>query len=342
MLPSAIPMRPPEVSVLLPVRDAAPTIGAALRSVLRQTLAAWECVVADDGSHDATPAIVEEVAAAERRVRRIALPRRGLVPALVDGLAACRGPLIARLDADDLMHRDRLAAQVAALRSDASLDAVGCHVRLFPRSALTPYRRDYEAWLNTMRTPEDVARDALVECPVAHPTWCVRAHVLRRLGYREDDGPEDYDLLLRLLRDGGRFGMVARRLLAWRDGPGRLSRTDARYALDRFTARKAAHLADTLLAGCPGYVLWGYGATGRALRRALTHHGRHPTSIVEVKPSRIGRVIHGAPVVPIEALPALRGTPIVVSVARAGPRAEIRAILAARGFSELRDFVCAA
>lgn len=335
-------MTGPLVSVLLPARDAAATIGSALRSVQRQALADWECVVADDGSADDTARVVDGVAAADARVRRLALPRLGLVPALNAGLAACGGTFVARMDADDLMHRDRLAAQVAALRDDPSLDVVGCHVRLFPRAALTPYRRDYEAWLNGIGGPADVAREALVECPVAHPTWCVRADVVRGLGYRDEGWPEDYDLLLRLLRAGGQFGMVARRLHAWRDGPARLSRTDPRYGLDRFTACKAAHLASTLLADREHYVLWGYGGTGRALRRALARLGRRPSHIVEVKRSRIGQRIHGAEVVPVAALEAVRGVPIVVSVARPGPRAEIRAALARLGFEELRDYVCAA
>jgi glycosyltransferase involved in cell wall biosynthesis len=326
----------------LPARDAAATITSALLSVLRQTLGDWECVVADDGSADGTARIVDACAAGDRRVRRLALPRLGLVPALNAGLAACQGAFVARMDADDLMHRERLAAQLAALASDPSLAAVGCHVRLFPRAGLAPYRRDYETWLNGMRGADDVAREALVECPVAHPTWCARADALRGLGYRDAGWPEDYDLLLRLLRAGGRFGVIPRRLHGWRDGPARLSRTDPRYGLDRFTACKASHLVATLLAGAERYVLWGYGGTGRALRRALGALDRHPSHIVEVKRTRIGQRIHGAEVVPIEALARLRGHPIVVSVARAGPRAEIRAALVRLGFEELRDYVCAA
>lgn len=335
---SAVPL----VSVLLPVRDGAATIAAALRSVQRQLLTDWECVVVDDGSVDETPGLVEQWTRRDPRFRRLSLPPRGLVAALNAGLLECRGDFVARMDADDLMHRDRLAAQVAALREDASLVGVGCHVRLFPRRDLAPFRRDYEAWLNHLRSAEDVRREALVECPVAHPTWCVRAEPLRAFGYRDEGWPEDYDLLLRFLRAGLSLGVVAARLHAWRDGPARLSRTDPRYGLDRFTACKAAHLAQTLLAAGPDYVLWGYGTTGRALRRALAAHGKRPTHIVEIKASRIGQRIHGAPVIPVESLPALKGRPIVASVARLGPRTEIRQAMRAMGFVELRDYVCAA
>ena len=64
--------------------------------------------------------------------------------------------------------------------------------------------------------------------------------------------------------------------------------------------------------------------------------------MIEVHPRRVGQRIHGAPVLPPEALRTLRDVPIVVSVSGAGPRAEIRAALGAMGFLERRDFVCAA
>ena len=103
----------PRISVLLPVRDARATLGAALRSVARQREGRFECVVADDGSRDGSLAVARDFAARDPRFRVLELPRRGLVEALTAGLAACGAPLVARMDADDVMHRDRLAAAVA-------------------------------------------------------------------------------------------------------------------------------------------------------------------------------------------------------------------------------------
>jgi hypothetical protein len=131
-------------------------------------------------------------------------------------------------------------------------------------------------------------------------------------------------------------------VVAWRDRPDGLSRTDSRYAVAQFTACKAHYLASGLLAGPGQYILWGYGATGRSLRRALAALGKHPSHIVEIKRSRVGQRIHGAPVIPPAALRDLARDPIVVSVAHAGPRREIRRALATMGFVEERDYVCAA
>jgi glycosyltransferase involved in cell wall biosynthesis len=327
--------------VLVPAWNAAATVTACLNSVRRQSLTAWECVVVDDGSSDATAPLVSGFVARDARITLVSTPHRGLVPALNLGLARCRAPFIARMDADDVMHPERLAAQVDALEKAPTLAAVGCHVRIVPRSTMRSRLCEYEAWLNSMQSDADVTRDAFVECPVAHPTLMMR-RAMAELAYCDRGWPEDYDLVLRALASGLRIGVVPRRLLAWRDRADSLSRTAPEYAGGRFTACKAYYLARGFLAAAESFVLWGYGTTGRALRRALAAHGKTPSHIVEVKASRLGQRIHGAPVIPIADLRALRGQPIVVSVARLGPRSEIRAALASMHFVEGRDFVCAA
>ncbi len=338
-------MSAPRVSVLLPVRDAEATLACALASIARQSEARFECVVVDDGSRDASRAVAERFAARDARFRVLAAPRAGLVAALNRGLAAARAPLVARHDADDVMRRERLARQCDALDADAALAGVGCHVHLFPQRAISDGLRAYGAWLNSLASASDVRRDAFVECPVAHPTLVVRREALVALGgYRDRGWPEDYDLVLRLLGGGGALGVVPEKLLAWRDGPARLSRTSPAYAQTAFTACKAEFLAHGFLAAQPRYSLWGYGGTGRALAKALAAHGKQLGRVVELHPRRLGQRIHGAPVVPPAALAdaAARDWPLVVSVSGAGPRAEIRAALAALGWCEGRDFLCAA
>jgi len=332
----------PRVSVLLPVRDAAATLAASLKSVSRQRLRELECIVVDDGSRDESLAIARSHALGDPRFRVIAQPALGLVSALARGLAECRAALVARHDADDCMHRERLTLQVGAIEQSPELAGVGCHVRLFPRSALGPGMRAYEAWLASVRTPEDVRREAFVECPLAHPTLVLRREVLIENAYRDLGWPEDYDLVLRLLGAGHQLGVVPRRLIAWRHNRHRLSQRSAVYTPERFTACKAHHLASGLLARQSRYWLWGYGGTGRALAKALRSHDRHPDAIVELHPRRIGQRIQGARVIAPHELGDPGALPLVVSVAGADARGLIRAELTQRGFREGTDYVCAA
>lgn len=332
----------PRVSILLPVWNGGETLAACLRSILRQRETGWECVVVDDGSSDDSRRIAEDFAAADPRIRVVARPHAGLVETLNAGLSDCRAPLVARMDADDWMHRDRLALQCDLLEREPALDAVGCHVRAFPRAGLGPGDRRYEAWLGSLASPEAIWRDRFVECGIAHPTLVIRRARLLELAYRDLGWPEDWDLLLRLLERGPRVGVVPRRLLGWRHGASRTSRRDGRYALERFMACRADHLARDFLKQAPEYLLWGHGPTGRALRRALEAHGRRPAAIVEVHPRRIGQRLGGAPVIPPDALAARPRLPLVASVSGAEPRSKIRAFLAAAGWRDGVDFVCAA
>ena len=333
---------PPDISILLPMWNAAATLPACLRSIQRQHARHWQCIMVDDGSQDTSKTLAQDIVARDPRFKLIATPHRGLIHALNTGLAACEGRYIARMDADDLMHQRRLDWQARALDADPNLTAVGCQVRLFPRRHLRDGRLAYERWLNQIETPSQVCAEAFVECPIAHPTLMIRRETLTRFGYRDQGWPEDYDLILRLLAAEHTLRIIPRRLLSWRDHSHRLSRRHERYALARFTDCKAAFLASTFLAHHSRYILWGFGETGKALRRALAQHDKHPAYIVELHPGRLGKIIHHAPVIPPEALPQTPRQPVIISVAGQRPRDEIRAEMKRMGFEECRDFVCAA
>lgn len=332
----------PAVSILMPFYQAGVTLNACLHSIARQTRSDWECVLIDDGSTDNGVRVARVTAECDPRVRLFTRPHAGLVAALNFGLEQCRAPWVARMDADDLMHRRRLELQLAAVEREPGLAGVGAHVRFFPRRGMTDGLRDYERWLNAVDSPAAVRREAYIESPLAHPTLLLRRELFKQARYEDRGWPEDYDLVLRLLGAGHELGVVRKRLHAWRDAPTRLTRTHAAYRQESLTACRAHHLAQQFLRTHDRYLLWGHGETGSALRRALLRHGKRPSHVIELHPRRLGNSIDGAPVVHPEALRELPRLPLIASVAGAGPRAEIRAFLAARELVEGRDFVCAA
>ena len=332
----------PRVSVLLPARDAGRTIAPALRSVLAQSLRAFELVVVDDGSTDDTAAIVRALGESDARIVLLRGPGEGIVGALNRGLARCRAPFVARFDADDLMHRERLAAQLALLEATPTLAGAGSLVRCFPRTAMKDGLRRYEAWQNALVTADDIRRERFVEAPVVHPSMTLRREALLALGgYREVPWPEDWDLWLRALEAGCRFEKVPRPLHLWRDGPARLTRTDARYSPGALVRARAHFLVRGPLRQRPA-VLWGAGPVGKALAKALALEGARVVAYVEVDSRKIGQVVHGVPVVPAAALPVERQAVLLAAVGAAGAREEIRREAAARGYREGGDFFACA
>jgi S-adenosylhomocysteine hydrolase len=131
-------------------------------------------------------------------------------------------------------------------------------------------------------------------------------------------------------------------LLAWRESPGRLTRTDPRYALPRHVSLKADWLVAGPLAGRREVVLWGAGETGRAFARALASRGVGVALFLEVDRRKIGRTVLGAPVISFEEAERARGLPLLVAVGAPGARELIRAELGRRGFVETRDYRCVA
>jgi glycosyltransferase involved in cell wall biosynthesis len=333
----------PRLAVLLPARNAAATLPAAVASILRQTERDLAVVCVDDGSTDETPAVLARLAERDRRVVVVRGPGEGIARALGRGLARVDAPLVARMDADDVAHPERLALQRELLEADLSLAAAGSRVALFPRAAVRAGMERYAAWLNGLVTPALVERDLLVEAPLVHPAATLRRDRLEAVGgWRDGAFPEDYDLWLRLSAAGGRLTNLPRVLLRWRESAGRLTRTDPRYALERHVALKCGHLARAVLRDRREVALWGAGETGRAFAAALAREGIAVALFVEVDRKKIGRTLRGAPVISFEEVERARGLPLLVAVGAPGARDLIRTELSRRGFEELRDYHCVA
>ncbi len=348
----------PHISILLPCRDAAPFLPACIASLEAQTEPRFEALVLDDGSADATGRLLGAWAERDARVRRVPPAAGGLVPTLNALAKAARGVLLARMDADDVAHPRRLERQRELLGARPAIAACGTRVRYVPRSDVGPGYRRYEAWLNGLTEPEELARDLFVECPISHPTLMIRRSVFEEVGgYGEIEGPEDYDLVLRLAAAGHALANVPEVLHDWRLGDHRLSGRSPRYSPPAFRRLKARWLAELLPRGRP-LVVWGAGKVGKAFARTwLADEGRTVAAFVDLDPRKIGQEIHGAPVIapsglwgggpgeagPAGAAPAGEVPPprrpyVLVAVGSPGARDQIRETLAASGLTELADF----
>jgi len=160
-------------------------------------------------------------------------------------------------------------------------------------------------------------------------------------GYRDGDFPEDYELWLRLHAAGEVLAKLPQTLLHWRDGPGRLSRTDLRYARIAFDRLRAGYLArdPRLLAARSRLVIWGAGRRTRRRGAHLLGHGFRPRAWIDIDPRKIGNRLAGVPVVDPSWL-RRRPRPFVLSyVASHGARPCIEAELSRLGYRKGEDYL---
>lgn len=116
----------PLVSVIMPAWNAERFIGETIESVQAQTYTAWELLITDDGSTDATAEVIRGYARRDPRIRLFRFPRNTGLAARARNYSLSRaaGEYLAFLDADDLWHPEKLAKQVAHLEANPEADAV--------------------------------------------------------------------------------------------------------------------------------------------------------------------------------------------------------------------------
>jgi len=182
----------PEVSVLMPVHNAARFLKPAIESILSQSFKDFELNIVDDGSTDDSADIIAAYAEKDPRIRVLRLDvNRGIVQALNAGLALCRGEFVARMDADDVALPDRLADQVKKMTENPAIAALG--------GAVTYIDADGKE-LGLIRRC-NVHASPLAGSPLLHPTVILRRSLLseHHLQYHEQYRyAEDYFLWLEL------------------------------------------------------------------------------------------------------------------------------------------------
>jgi glycosyltransferase involved in cell wall biosynthesis len=221
-------MEPPATfSVVMPAYNAAPTIGAAIESVLAQTRSDFELIVVDDGSTDDTAACVGPYLR-DQRVTFIRQPNAGQASARNAALAAASGVYVSLLDSDDLWLPQYLDLMCRRLEVDplaavAYTDAwvLDDEIRRVARATVkTPWHPPA-----VPTDPERFLRALLEFGNFIFVGATIRRDVFAEVGaFRAGVEPsEDYELWLRLAANGYRFVRVDFPLAIYRRRPGQMS-----------------------------------------------------------------------------------------------------------------------
>ncbi len=226
------------VSVVIAVYNGAWCIEPAIEGVLAQTRPALELIVADDGSTDGTPELLEKRFGSAVRVLR--LPHRNASAARREGFAEARGDWLAFLDADDVWRPGKLESQCRFVEAHPEMAWVTCDGRYVEAGRVLR-----ESWLSDYFRPVRETVGDLLPALVQRCFPLVSATMVRRDAYEAIGGLDpamvyshDYDLWLRL---AARFpgGICSDRAVDYARVPGSLSRDlSARFRDDLLLMRR--------------------------------------------------------------------------------------------------------
>jgi hypothetical protein len=300
------------ISVVIPAFNAAATLGDTLDSLLAQTSGAWEAIVVDDGSTDATGEIAARCAERDTRIRVVRQANAGMAAARNAGIRLARHEWLQFLDADDWLGTDAVAAFLDAAARDPEAGAIcgrWARVASTGETFADPFVPD----------ASDLFPIVACFCPFAIHSCVVRRRVIEEVGGFDASLRicADWDLWQRVARIGTRFAATdavvalyrmragsaaldARRLadeglrlVALGHGPDpRVQRADPRYA--RGMAVHGLANARLRFLCWPAGMLLGSGQDGRPLLDSLTPEDRD----LELEPAAVAHSIFRAALLP--------------------------------------------
>ena len=214
----------PQVSVIVPVWNAELYIAATLRSIRDQEFAAIEVLVVDDCSTDRSADIIKDFVRADHRFKYYKSPSNFGGPAGPRniGLDAAQGELIAFCDADDIWVSYKLSMQVETLRTTQAHLICSAVYDFHDENSLPTYPRP------TNPAIREVSHLKLsIKNWIALSSVVVEKSVMDEIGHfnthRSFIAVEDYDMWLRLSRQGGRIYRISSPLVHYRKLPTSIS-----------------------------------------------------------------------------------------------------------------------
>ncbi len=201
-----------QISVIMPVYNAEKFLLQAIDSILHQSFADFEFLICDDCSSDNSPAILQQAAAADARIKIFRNEKNsGVTCSLNRLLQEASAPLIARMDADDIAMPKRLELQFEFMQNHPATAVAGGDLEIIDENNNTLGMRYYS------RSWQEIKKQMMCRSPLAHPSVIMRKNVIDQLGgYLEQPGCEDYYLWLRIAENGYELANLPETLLRYR------------------------------------------------------------------------------------------------------------------------------
>lgn len=201
-------IRPPKISVVMSTYNRERLLGRAIESILNQTYTDFELILIEDGSKDDTLKVAKAYAAMDKRIILLENGQnKGLVPSLNRGLEVARGTYIARMDDDDISLPTRFAEQILYMERNPDVVVVGTYGYV---------NKEGNGNFGGYSDPDDLATITYFQVPFFHPSTLIRRDFLEKHNIRyseEYKSAEDADFWYKIMKAGGKFGMVTKKLM---------------------------------------------------------------------------------------------------------------------------------
>lgn len=313
----------PEISILLPVFNAAPFLKECLNSIQNQTEINWQLLAVNDFSTDSSYEILKEYAATDSRIIPLQNTEKGIISALRLAYENSSGQFITRMDADDRMLLDKLKTLKNLLLENGENHVATGLVRYFSENELGDGYQRYERWLNDLTRRQDNFSEIYKECVIPSPCWMVQRTDLDNCGaFASNDYPEDYDLCFRFYKKGLKVVSDTGVLHEWRDHVTRTSRNDETYANNQYFDLKIPYFLQLDYDKNRPLVLWGAGKKGKRIARMLEAKGVDFSWVCNTE-SKWGHVISSAKMQPTKTVKSFENPQIIVAVAVPDAQVEI-------------------
>ena len=199
-----------EISVVMSVYNGGRYIAAAIDSTLNQSFGDFEFIIVDDGSTDDTVSIIRNFD--DERIKLIQ-NNHNYIDSLNVGINYASGEYIVRMDADDIMHVDRLKIQHAIMEEEPGITVCGTWMRRFGANISSD---------NLVGKVSGLIENPLIrftqgDC-IANPTSMIRTAFLRehKLQYENYAYAEDFKFWAEVAKLGGQFYIDSQPLLYYR------------------------------------------------------------------------------------------------------------------------------
>ncbi|MEO5831281.1 MAG: glycosyltransferase, partial [Rhodanobacter sp.] len=209
--------QPPLVSVLIPAYNEEKVIASSIQQILKSRYANLEVIVVDDGSLDATSAVVREHYANEPRVRLLTIPNGGKAHAVNTALRESNGTVVVALDADTQFEPDTIPRLVRWF-ADPNVGAVAGNAKVGNRiNLITLWQALEYITAQNLERRALAALGAITVVPGAVGAW--RREALEQLGgFPADTLAEDQDLTIAVQKAGFKTLFDAE-AVAWTEAP---------------------------------------------------------------------------------------------------------------------------